>query len=244
MTQRILKKTMPMQHGSDVRALQERLAAHGFDPGAADGIFGDTTLAALLAFQRARGLAADGMAGPLTLYELERDSEDEANNGSGDLLADFLDFLRAQLGHIYVWGAQGETVNNTEWIYSKETTAFNGARAAALYQKRLEEGKSPIRAYDCSGLIVKFLLDRRLIPYDLSSRGLYAKCTPVARGALRPGDMVFRHNGVRIYHVGVYMGNGRVIESKGRDDGVVERDIDASGEKYWNRYGRPPFFGV
>lgn len=234
---------MPMQHGSDVRALQERLTAHGYDPGAADGIFGDRTLAALLAFQRDKGLAADGLAGPLTLGELERDSVTEAENSSGDMLGDFLEYLRAQTGHIYVWGAQGEQVKGTAWIYAKETTAFNGARAAALYEKRVAEGKSPILAYDCSGLIVNFLLSHRLIPYDLSSRGLFAKCEPIQRVQLCPGDLVFRHNGVRIYHVGVYMGNGRVIESKGRDDGVVERDIDASGEKYWNRFGHPPFFG-
>ncbi|MBQ9832611.1 MAG: peptidoglycan-binding protein [Clostridia bacterium] len=41
-----------------------------------------------------------------------------------------------------------------------------------------------------------------------------------------------------MHHVGVYIGDGKVIESIGRDYGVVERDIDASGKDYWNRYGR------
>jgi hypothetical protein len=49
-----------------VRTLQEKLKANGFDPGAADGDFGPKTEAALKAFQRAKGLEADGVAGPRT----------------------------------------------------------------------------------------------------------------------------------------------------------------------------------
>lgn len=238
MANRILKYTIPMQHGSDVRYLQERLLVHGFAPGAADGIFGEKTLEALKAFQGANELSVDGLAGPLTMAALEKNSADEKAAGSADLLGDFLTYLRAQLGSIYVWGAQGEAVENASWIYAKETTAYNGARAVALYEKRLAEGKKPILAYDCSGLIVRFLLDRRLIAYDMSSRGLYGKCILLSKDELKAGDLVFRHNGVRIYHVGVYMGEGTVIECKGRDDGVVQRHIDESGERYWNRFGR------
>lgn len=43
-----------------VRAIQSRLNARGFDAGAADGLPGPRTRAAIAAFQRAAGLAADG----------------------------------------------------------------------------------------------------------------------------------------------------------------------------------------
>ena len=52
--------------GSAVTDLQRRLATAGFSPGAADGIFGSATAAAVRSFQRARGLGADGIVGPQT----------------------------------------------------------------------------------------------------------------------------------------------------------------------------------
>lgn len=52
--------------GSAVTDLQRRLTAAGFSPGAADGIFGGQTDSAVRSFQRARGLGADGIVGPMT----------------------------------------------------------------------------------------------------------------------------------------------------------------------------------
>jgi putative chitinase len=56
--------------GADVTALQQALQAAGFGPGAIDGSFGPGTEAAVLAFQRSKGLAADGLVGPNTATAL------------------------------------------------------------------------------------------------------------------------------------------------------------------------------
>jgi putative chitinase len=56
--------------GPEVTALQQALQAAGFNPGAIDGSFGPGTEAAVLAFQRSQGIAADGMVGPNTATAL------------------------------------------------------------------------------------------------------------------------------------------------------------------------------
>ena len=56
--------------GDAVRKLQELLNAKGYTCGSVDGIFGSKTYAAVLAFQKANGLAADGIVGSLTWGKL------------------------------------------------------------------------------------------------------------------------------------------------------------------------------
>lgn len=52
--------------GPYVYFLQARLKDFGFDPGPVDGIFGTRTRDAVMSFQRAAGIAADGIVGPVT----------------------------------------------------------------------------------------------------------------------------------------------------------------------------------
>jgi len=52
--------------GSDVKALQQRLAALKYYPGPIGGVFGTYTLEAVWAFQEVQGLSVDGVVGPVT----------------------------------------------------------------------------------------------------------------------------------------------------------------------------------
>ena len=63
---RILYLRAPHMRGDDVRDLQDRLAALGFDTGRSDGIFGPQTAAALEEFQRNYGIKPDGIVAEAT----------------------------------------------------------------------------------------------------------------------------------------------------------------------------------
>lgn len=52
--------------GPEVRQLQTQLKNAGFSPGSVDGVFGPKTAAAVKAYQRAKGLQVDGVAGQQT----------------------------------------------------------------------------------------------------------------------------------------------------------------------------------
>jgi hypothetical protein len=56
--------------GTRVKRLQTALAAAGLDPGKPDGIFGRQTRSAVIAFQEAHDLTADGIVGPKTAAAL------------------------------------------------------------------------------------------------------------------------------------------------------------------------------
>lgn len=151
----------------------------------------------------------------------------------------FVKYLKSHVGDAYVWGAQGECISTMKnfpaWVKKMETSDTNYERAMNFIKK---SDKDPLYAFDCSGLGMYFLLEQGIVKSDMASRGMYSACRKINREDLKPGDMVFRHNGARIHHVGYYVGNDMVIESFGRDLGVVERHINASGTGYWNRYGR------
>lgn len=56
--------------GTEVRNIQSRLSAWGYNPGSVDGIYGAKTEAAVKRFQQKHGLTPDGIAGPATLAKI------------------------------------------------------------------------------------------------------------------------------------------------------------------------------
>ena len=69
---RTLYLRAPMTRGDDVRELQRKLNALGFDAGKQDGMFGARTDAAVREFQRNVGHEPDGIVGNETLLALDR----------------------------------------------------------------------------------------------------------------------------------------------------------------------------
>ena len=120
------------------------------------------------------------------------------------------------------------------WIERHEQSASDAKRALRLFEARKAQGVVDIRAFDCSGLVFWVLNRIGVQKTDVSSRGLYALCEPKKPGEQTPGDLVFHHNGTRIIHVGVCVGDEQ-IECRGRDVGVVR---NKRKQGYWNRVGR------
>lgn len=85
-TTRVLKQK---DNGADVKRMQEMLIACGYScgPAGADGIFGTGTFVALCAFQKAAGLAVDGIYGPKSAKALETAYAQRKTRKSVDTIA-------------------------------------------------------------------------------------------------------------------------------------------------------------
>ena len=89
--------------GADVKRIQEALKAKGFNPGAIDGEFGPGTEAAVIAFQKSEGLAADGIVGlqtqkALGIVEPETPDSFQIENVTSSIVSKM--FPQTPIGHI------------------------------------------------------------------------------------------------------------------------------------------------
>lgn len=165
-------------------------------------------------------------------------------------LSEFIAYLEEQAANhsIYVWGGQGQdhTTISEAWIQKMEDSEANARRAIAFWKKQVKAGYGEkLRAFDCGGLATYYLYDvKKWIPGDTTANGLKGKCAALTRSELKKGDWVFRvYSSGKAYHIGYIVDESlNVIEAKGRDDGVVKRNLNASGSGYWNAYGRPSIF--
>ena len=165
----------------------------------------------------------------------------------------FADLIASQVGcSIYVNGGNGEDLlqmtdsqraaflDKREIADSGHTKAQNKARCEALFLKLKAQGFKVIRAFDCSGLIYWAL--KQLFPSqkDKRARDFYDMCDPstdrtgMRVSDLQCGDLVFKHDGKKITHVGVYFGNLKIVDCAGRDLGTVKRSITSD----FTRFGR------
>lgn len=127
-------------------------------------------------------------------------------------------FARDKLGCGYVYGSTGELITEA-FIQAKAAQYKEQYTPGYIQSSRQWIGKI---AFDCSGLI------RKATGTSTNANGYYFKSTEKGKIATRPeipGVLVFqaRRDGT-MYHVGVYAGNGKVIEARGVNYGVVETE--------------------
>lgn len=157
---------------------------------------------------------------------------------------------------IYTLGGQGENVCTKKaagvldpegWIRSKTNSTAHATAAVNLYRAKVAAGLNPVLTVDCSGYVIEVLKRLGLVSanFDRTAKQLYALCdSHPAREELRLGDLVCHSKTGKpedIHHIGFYMGEDKVSESRGHAYGVVEKDFDdkpADWKEPWNFYGR------
>jgi cell wall-associated NlpC family hydrolase len=129
-----------------------------------------------------------------------------------------------------VTATAAETASSTAAPSSAAQTAVDTARAQL--GKPYEYGGAGPDSYDCSGL-TQYAYRAAGIELPHSSRSQSETGTPVARADLRPGDLVFFYQPVS--HVGIYVGDGQMIDAGNEETGVVQRSVDMQGYDFARR---------
>ena len=154
--------------GDQVRVLQQKLIALGYLTGSADGIFGDNTKKAVMAFQSAKGLTADGQAGSATLAALDSASSASgtATSGTSTVTVSLLkkgdtgDQVRALQTNLIVLGyLTGEADGQFGSATKSAVTAFQAASGlrtdGQAGEKTLEAIASAVKAVSNAGTLKK-----------------------------------------------------------------------------------------
>ena len=156
--------------------------------------------------------------------------------------SDFKTYLIAQLGMMYVLGAQGHKfVSLLDRLCAMEKNDPKLIQnVLTLLKKKLDAGVdiNTLLAFDCSGLGMKWLIDNGIFKYDMTAKDMYNSIPEKVKSlsSVRPGDFVFTDS---LGHVGYAIGDDSVIEARGTAYGVVMTDLY---KREWAKIARPDWW--
>ena len=151
------------------------------------------------------------------------------------LIAKFRQALEEKWG--YIWGTAGEKWTAEKQKELEKTTDANRAQGRQYGSKWIGH-----RVADCSGLFSWAFRQLGGSIYHGSdtmyrkfcvNKGELNKGKHTDRGTLKPGTAVFVWNGSSYSHVGLYAGNGIVIEAMSTLKGVTTTKVTAGKWTHW-----------
>lgn len=132
-----------------------------------------------------------------------------------------------------------DTATKKEETTSRKVTGADIVAYAKKYlgYKYVYGGTSPSAGFDCSGFTY-YVYKHFGYTLSRSSVSQATNGTEVAKSDLQPGDLVFYKNTslTRIGHVGIYIGDNKMIHASEPGVGVIITDIDSKSHKYPQRY--------
>lgn len=108
---------------------------------------------------------------------------------------------------------------------------------AQIGKRYVYGGESPKRGFDCSGLVqyVAAALHIR-VPRTARLQARVGDAIPADTSRLLPGDVLTFGNGKAISHVGIYVGDGRMVHASTAAGRVIETKLirpPVHGIKHW-----------
>jgi hypothetical protein len=157
----------------------------------------------------------------------------------------FITEVLKYLGFGYVYGTVGQECT-VELLQAKQRQ-YGAEMGEGYYHRNGDYRKGKCARWlgmfvaDCSGLLKYVRKQLTGVWRDVSAQGTYDQCPVSKRGKLdakkiKPGYFVFMYTASarRMTHVGVYIGDGEVIEARGVDHGIVKTKLS---KRKWTHMG-------
>ena len=133
--------------------------------------------------------------------------------------------------------------NNTSEPKKEETTSKVTGQDIVAYAKKylgydyVLGGTSPSKGFDCSGFTY-YVYKNFGYTISRSSKSQAKDGKEISKSNLQPGDLIIFKNQslTAIGHVGIYVGDNKIIHASEPGVGVVITDMDARGYNYNKRY--------
>lgn len=97
-------------------------------------------------------------------------------------------------------------------------------------------GSSP-SGFDCSGLVYYALNEAGINVPRTTAQGYKDMATPVNEAIAQPGDLIFFGTQGVVDHVGIYMGNGQMVNATGSCVQITDINTRRAGIISWGRIG-------
>jgi len=98
-------------------------------------------------------------------------------------------------------------------------------------------GESPASGFDCSGLVRYIVAALHImVPRTAARQALAGIAVPKDTAAMLPGDLVtFGRGKGAVSHIGIYIGNGRIVHASTKAGEVIETNFTprVAGPKRW-----------
>ncbi|MCQ2270983.1 MAG: LysM peptidoglycan-binding domain-containing protein [Bacteroidales bacterium] len=151
---------------------------------------------------------------------------------------ELVDYAKGQIGRPYWFGTFGQKASTS--LLTSKRKQYPSYYTADDFAAQAKAGK---KVHDCGGLIKGALMTPNADPnaiakynskYDVDSDTMLKQCPESGSIGSIPeiaGVLVFKKG-----HVGVYEGNGKVIEAKGHKWGVIRSNIKDTPWTHWGKH--------
>jgi cell wall-associated NlpC family hydrolase len=249
--------------GRDVKMLQEQLVDLGYlDESDIDQVYGEKTVEAVKAFQKRNGLSADGKAGEKTLdklfgedpkvsksLEAKLKEESKSESKSTPKTTPKPTKHSSKTTPKTSSKATSKTTPKTKTTPKPTQKVTPTPKYDTRIDKLIKVAKSKIGCeyvlgdkgpdtFDCSGFVYYCLKQAGVSTSRMDASGFskvsrWKNITSISD--LKKGDLVFfcSEKSSRVSHVGIYIGDGEMIDASSSEGKVVRRAVSTN---YWKKY--------